>query len=135
MKPDIQPISQAITLELSKDDDLMVAVLYGTSVTGKLRPDSDVDLAVLYDCTLSTERRLALLERLDKRLSLPVDLVDLSAVSGVILKEILCRGKVLIKKNPQAFVRLLERLVYNQEDVMPYYHSVLRERAERFANV
>jgi len=54
---------------------------------------------------------------------------------NIIQRNISRAAKVLIKKNPQAFVRLLERLVYNQEDVMPYYHSVLRERAERFANV
>lgn len=135
MKPDVNQIIQAITRELSKDNDLLVAVLYGTAVTGKLRPDSDIDLAVLYNHPLSSEQRMALFERLDKRLSMPVDLVDLSSISGVILKEILYHGRVLIKKDPQAFVRLLERLVYNQEDLMPYYYSALRARAERFANV
>jgi len=135
MKPDVSQLSQAITRELSKDNDLFVAVLYGSSVTGNLRSDSDIDLAVLYNCTLSPEKRIALLERLNKSLPMPVDLVDLSTASGVILKEILCSGRVLIKKNPQAFIRLLERLVYNQEDVMPYYYSALRERAKRFANV
>lgn len=135
MKPELYQINQSVISELSHEPGLQVAVLYGTAAAGKLRPDSDIDLAVLYDRPLSVENRLTLLEQLDKRLSMPVDLVDLSQVSGVILREILCRGKVLIKKNPQIFVQLIQRLVYNQEDVMPYYRAALRERAERFANV
>ncbi len=133
---DVNQISESITSKLSEDTDLKVAVLYGSLVTGQeARPANDVDVAVLYDRPLTTERRLALLKRLDSCLSRPVDLVDLSVVNGVILKEILCRGRVLIKKDEQAFVQLLQRLVYNQEDVMPYYRAALRERAERFINV
>lgn len=98
-----------------------------------MRSESDVDVAVLYKHPLTAEQRLALVDRLTCTLGRPVDLVDLAEVNGVILQQILCNGKVLLKNSVQSFVRLLQRMVYNQEDMMPYHRRTLRERVERFA--
>lgn len=127
-------IARRLTSELSKDTDLQVAVLYGSASSGRMRPDSDLDVAVLYKHSLTDEQRLALIDRLTSTLGRPVDLVDLSTVNGIILQQILCNGKVLLKNSVPSFVRLLQRMVYNQEDMMPYHRRELRERVEKFAN-
>jgi hypothetical protein len=99
-----------------------------------MRPGSDVDVAVLYKQPLTAEQRLALVDRLTSTLDRPVDLVDLATVNGIILQQILCNGKVVLKNNVQSFVKLLQRMVYNQEDMMPYHRRELRERVKRFAH-
>jgi len=81
-----------------------VAIVYGSVASGTMRDESDVDL------------------------------VDLGAVKGVLLKQILTKGRVVIKRDVGAFADLVKKMVYDQEDYMPYYHRALRERMERFVS-
>lgn len=126
-------IAEILRTELQLPN-VQVAILYGSATTGKLRPSSDIDVAVLFDQPLSAERRMTLAGNLQSRLNRPVDLVDLSGVTGTILQQILCTGKVVIKKNPSAYNRLLQRMIYNQADMMPYARRALLQHAERFAH-
>ena len=111
-----------------------VAILYGSAASGTMRSDSDVDVAVLYDHPLTADERLKLMTRLQDRVGCPIDLVDLATANGVLLQQILCNGKVLAKNDPGSYVRLLQRMVYAQEDFMPYYRRELRKRVEAFAH-
>ncbi|MFW5893865.1 MAG: type VII toxin-antitoxin system MntA family adenylyltransferase antitoxin [Verrucomicrobiota bacterium] len=125
---------QRLQGKFAKDRDLRVAILYGSTVSGRMCPDSDVDVAVLYDHPLTADEKIELMGRLQDRLNQPVDLVDLATANGVILQQILCNGKLLVKNDPQSYVNLLQRMIYAQEDFMPYYRRELRKRVEAFAN-
>ena len=116
---------------LRAERGVRVAVLYGSVATGYMRPDSDVDVAVLLDSPMDAGRKMAIISRLEAALSREVDLVDLSALTGTILKQILCKGRVLIK-TPAAFAALMSRMLYNQQDMMPYVTRTLLERQRRF---
>ncbi len=109
-------------------------MLYGSAVHDALRADSDVDVAVLFANPLTAEAKMDLTARLEHALRRTVDLVDLFAVRGTILKQILCHGRVLIRNSPDALARLIETMVYNQTDMMPYVRRTLGERQERFAH-
>lgn len=119
---------------LSTEKGLELAIIYGSVAAGKMRSDSDLDLAVLFEQPLNVDQKMALAARLELELLRSVDLVDLSAISGTLLKQILCKGRVLIQKDDGKFAELLRKMVYNQADMMPYVHRTLVERQRRFIN-
>jgi hypothetical protein len=97
-----------------------------------MRANSDVDIAVLFDAPLSADQKMALCVRLGDALSKTIDLVDLFSLSGTILKQILCGGRVIVKNHSEDLAQLMQRMIYNQADMMPYVRRTLLERQERF---
>jgi predicted nucleotidyltransferase len=127
-------ILRRVTETLEKKSSVLVAVVYGSAATGTMQIGSDVDVAVLCKGLLETEEKLGLISELTANLGREVDLVDLRVTNGVLLKQILTKGKVVVKKDAAAYAELLKKMIYNQEDYMPYYHRALRERMERFVS-
>lgn len=127
-------IDETIRTVLAEDAGLQVVLLHGSQASGKARSGSDVDIAVLYDHKLKYDERVALSIRLEDALKKPIDLIDLHTLDGMILKKVLTKGKVLIGKGSESLERLLIRMIYNQEDMMPYYNRVLEERRDRFVH-
>jgi len=131
---DIQQIPDRVREILMAMPGLRLALLYGSAATGSMRADSDVDVAVLFDQPLDAERKMMLMDRLEEGLSRPVDLIDLFSLNGTILKQILCKGRVLAKKNSEDLTALVLRMTYNQADMMPYVYRTLNERQARFVH-
>lgn len=119
---------------VADDSGLSIVILFGSASSGCMRAESDVDIAVLYDHALSAHEKESLTDRLSHRLGRIIDLVDLSVVNGVILRQVLCKGRILLKRSAPDYAALLERLVYNREDMMPYYRRTVQQRVERFAH-
>lgn len=132
---DIQPFPEiAVRAKeaLHAEPGLRLVILYGSAATGKMRADSDVDIALLFDRPLDAEQKMMLISRLESVLHREVDLIDLFALSGTILKQILRKGRVLIQKKSGALAELTRRMIYNQADMMPYVSRTLMERQRRF---
>ena len=117
---------------LRQEPDLKLAFLFGSAVTGKMRPDSDVDIACLFPQPLTADRKMNLSEKLAVELGHTIDLVDLYNLSGPILKCILHKGRILFKNSSSDLVYLMQRMIYNQTDFMPYVRRMLLERQRRF---
>ena len=127
-------IAVRIQSVLRNEPGLSLAMLYGSAANEAMRTDSDVDVAVLFASPLTAETKMNLTARLEHALHRTVDLVDLSAISGTILKQVLCHGRVLIRNRPEALAELIETMIYNQTDMMPYVRRALNERQKRFAH-
>lgn len=132
MGNELAELTGRITKELCGDAGLEVVIVHGSQVSGKVRADSDVDIAVLYDAPMNLEQRFSLLARLEKVLGKPVDLVDLFSLHGTILKKVLTKGRVLFGQGSEMHAQLLRRMVFNQEDMMPYYNRAIAERLKGF---
>jgi predicted nucleotidyltransferase len=133
----IQPISEIIAQAkevLRAEPGLRLAILYGSAATGKMRAGSDVDIALLFDRPLDAEQKMKLISHLESQLQRDVDLVDLFNLNGTILKQILCKGQVLIQTKPEVLPELIRRMIYNQADMMPYVTRTLIERQQRFTH-
>jgi len=113
---------------------IKLAIIYGSAAAGKMRPDSDVDVAVLCENALDTDERLSLIEKLSAVCRREVDLVDLAGLDGEILRQILCKGRILVKKDASAYYRLAQRMIYNEADFMPLVRRAQKERIRRFIN-
>jgi predicted nucleotidyltransferase len=128
-----EAICRKVAETLSSIPGIMVAIVYGSAVTGRMRPDSDVDVAVLFDRALDMAARLELWNKLTDALKREVDLVDLYDLGGEILHQIMTKGRVVIKNDAHAYFLLMQRMVYNEEDFMPQVRRVLQKRVRRFA--
>ena len=126
-------ICHKVAETLSPVAGIRVAIVYGSAVTGRMRPDSDVDVAVMFERALDMASRLDLWDKLTDALKREVDLVDLYDLGGEILHQIMTKGRVVIKNDAHVYFRLMQRMVYNEEDFMPQVRKALRARVMRFA--
>ncbi len=117
---------------LHDEPDVILALLHGSAATGRMRADSDVDIAVLCEQPLTVERKTMLAARLERALRVSVDLIDLFSLNGTILKQVLCKGRVLVRRRPEDMAGQVKKMLFNQADMMPYVRRTLRERQQRF---
>ena len=127
-----EDMSDRIANVLEREPGLKLVLMYGSAAADRMRHDSDVDIAVLFDNPLNLEQKMDLISRLERELKRDVDLADLFNLSGTILKQVLCKGRIVIKNDTGALTRLYQRMVYNQADMMPYVTRTLLERQQRF---
>ena len=127
-------IIKVIETALSGYPEIHTIILFGSAIKDRLRADSDIDIAVAAERSLSVEQFRKLAASLNGSLSHPVDLIDLKAVSGPILKEALCTGEVIRKSSVIQFAQLIKKMLYNQSDMMPNSLIMLSRHCERFIN-
>ena len=119
---------------IERYDDIDFATVFGSLSSGNFRDSSDVDIAIAGQNEFSPAQMLAIKKELTVALGREVDLLDLRRHAGVILKEALCKGKVVLKRDPVLYGELIIKMLYNQADMMPYYRRLLRQRREVFLN-
>ncbi|ETW98767.1 MAG: hypothetical protein ETSY1_17445 [Candidatus Entotheonella factor] len=111
---------------------IQLATLFGSAARNQLTDHSDIDIAVASQTALLLDMRIELANRLTQALHREVDLVDLQSVSGTILAQSLCHGRMILKKDAVLYAELIKRLWFNQADMMPYTRRILAERRRRF---
>lgn len=131
MNPQTEIIDQ-VKQTLAPYPGLRLIIVYGSVTTGSFTEASDVDIAVLFDVPLTAEVKISLLGALVTALKREIDLVDLYSLSGVLLKQILTKGRIIYRKDHDAVYRLLKRMIYNQSDFMPCYNRAVKRRVEEF---
>lgn len=109
-----------------------LAILYGSASHGREHPASDVDVAVAADAPLSLPQRVELTLAVQEVVHREVDLVDLRAAHGVLLDEILDRGKILLKRDTRLYAELMIRRMGERADFRPQYDFILATRRKRF---
>jgi predicted nucleotidyltransferase len=120
----------ALARQLAARDDVILAIAFGSIVSGMLRPDSDVDIAVLTDPPLTVERNLALISELAATAGRPIDLVDLKTAGVPVTREVLARGRRLVCRDEGALADVLSRMLIDAADFLPLRQRILRERRE-----
>lgn len=107
---------------------LRLAVLYGSAAQDRLRPDSDVDLAIAFDEPLAYEELAILGGELSLSMGRNAEVVDLLAVGGLFLHEILSGGRLAFNADADLYARLMIAAVDYMQDVQPI---VRREQIRR----
>jgi predicted nucleotidyltransferase len=107
---------------------LGVGILFGSVSRGGTRADSDIDVAVAGARPLDSGEKLALVEEIAVETGRPVDLIDLQASGGLILQQVLTKGKLVYCPDRNLYAELIKRMLFEQADFMPYHRRLLRER-------
>lgn len=131
---DSKALSRLIVGTLKKFPHVQFAILYGSYAKGTDRTDSDLDLAVAGRDRLSLQVRSDLSAALSAATGKEVDLIDLNEVTGVILGEALCEGKILLLKDKDLYAGLIKKYYFDQADFQPYYDRILEARRKRFTD-
>jgi len=129
----MEQIKNIITNELLHEDLIKLCILYGSAASGRLTDRSDIDIAVAGKNKLDPECLAELQVRLSLKLGYETDLVDINSVEGLILKEIMRGGVVLIKKDTQLYADFIKKVMYFDADILPNIKMILRKRVEKFA--
>ena len=129
-----QRMKTAILHVLEQFPEVQLAYVFGSAARSQLTSTSDIDVAVAAETKLPLETRLAIALQLSKALHREVDLVDLQDVAGEILQQSLCQGIKLLQKDAGLSARLIQRLWFDQADMMPYRRRILAERRRRFVH-
>jgi uncharacterized protein len=130
----MEKLKQTLRAVLGHFPDVQLCMVFGSAASAKMSAGSDLDVAVAAAGPLSSEMRLKLIEALSTAANREIDLVDLRAVSGPILRQALSKGTVVQNRDKTLYANLISRMLLDQADVMPYYERTLRERRERFFN-
>jgi predicted nucleotidyltransferase len=120
-------LKQAILSALAKQEDVRLAILFGSLATGQERADSDLDLAVDAGHRLNPAEKTKLIDDLSIATGCPIDLVDLQSVGEPLLGQILRHGKRLIGSDTR-YAELICKHLFDQADFLPYRNRILAER-------
>jgi uncharacterized protein len=127
-------IQAVIRKVLALHPDIKLCIVFGSIAAGKASQGSDLDIAIAAERSLSANEFLELMGEFSSAVDREVDLVDLTAAWGPILKEALSTGLIVQNNDKDLYARLISRMLFNQADMMPYHDRILRERRARFIN-
>ena len=112
---------------LARFPSLVLVLVFGSYAKGSQRADSDLDIAVQARQVLTVAEKMALISALAEQTGRPIDLIDLKAVSGPLLGQIVRHGRRLLGGDG-AYAQLISRHLFEQADFMPLRNRVLAER-------
>lgn len=130
----MEKLQKSLLNTLDRFNDIKVCILFGSTAAGKASTHSDLDIAVAGEKPLSEDMFLKLMEAFSESTNREIDLIDLIAVSGPILNKALTTGRLILNQDKTLYARLMSRMLFDEADMMPYYHRTLRERRRRFLN-
>ncbi len=113
---------------LARETGIRLALIFGSLAKGRARSDSDVDVAVAADRPLDLGTKMRLIEQLAVLTGRPIDLVDLQVADGLILSQVLVEGRLLFCRDYALYARLMQRMIFDQEDAMRYHRRILAVR-------
>ena len=122
-------MTEALSKLFQSQSNISVALLFGSCAVDTQTFNSDVDVAVLADVSLSSERRIRLIEEITLVTGRSVDLIDLSSVGQPLLGQIL-KNAVRLKGTDGDMAKLYVRNVLEVADFLPYVTRTLKERQQ-----
>ena len=112
--------------------DVELLYIFGSRSQNRVTEDSDLDLAILSSKPLTVDELVDRKLKLSTLVKCEVDLVDLAQSHGAILDEIMCKGKLLICRNPKALENLIKRMWYEKEDDQRFSEITIKERLKQW---
>lgn len=104
---------------------------FGSYARNKANSNSDIDICIAAARPLTSEEIIETSTDLSLLLKKEIDLLDLNASQGAILKEAL-QSTIWIRKDSSYFAQVLKRMLFDQADFQPYYQRMLQKKRERF---
>jgi predicted nucleotidyltransferase len=129
MKREVSGLDEVI--HYFNSSGIRTCILYGSAGTGSAGSRSDIDLAIAGEAPLSSETLIRHYLNAVDLLHREVDLVDLRNAKGLILKEILTKGDILINNDPEFLARKAMEMMDYQSDLAPGVNEMLKKRLER----
>lgn len=115
-------------------DNLLLALVYGSAASDGPHPPDDLDLAVCAGRKLELDERLELMADLSQTLGMEVDLLDLWDAWGLIPRQAMTKGRIVLIRDRNLYASLIKRTLLDMADWGPLAERVRKTRVERFLN-
>ncbi len=127
---DKNQVSGQIQNLLLNTQNIEICILFGSAAKNKLNENSDIDIAVaLKDSSFDAMNSIK--ELLENSLKRDIDFIDLKNAHGLILKEIVGNGILLINRNMILFRNIVKRMWYEGEDYLPLVRDAQKAQIKR----
>ena len=131
---DQEEIVRRITLFFKKRPEIAVCLLFGSAATDKtISENSDIDVAICAEDPIVADKLAELQLCLSEELGREVDLLDISRLNGLILRNVISNGIRVINTSPELLAYHIKRMLYYSEDMFPNYRMMQNAKLKRFA--
>jgi predicted nucleotidyltransferase len=121
-----------LQLWLDNNNEIDIAILFGSYAKGTQSPQSDLDLAIqlVSGLNIIASKKLDYIEQIGSILLINIDLIDIPTVGQPLLSQIMKYGK-LLKGNQLQYAELAIKNVNTGQDFLPYIKRMMAERRQR----
>lgn len=121
-----------LQLWLDNNNEIDIAILFGSYAKGTQSPQSDLDLAIqlVSGLNIIASKKLDYIEQIGSILLINIDLIDIRTVGQPLLSQIMKYGK-LLKGNQLQYAELAIKNVNTGQDFLPYIKRMMAERRQR----
>jgi len=130
---DRKALIDAVRSYFAPRDGARVVLVFGSVADGSFTDSSDVDVGVAGKGVLGYDEIATMGADLSEALGRPVDIVDLEAAAGLVVREALVRG-IRVKLDRNLYVRLHTRMLAEREDFWPLKRAMQAARIGRFVH-
>lgn len=115
-------------------NEISSVILFGSYAKGTQNDQSDIDLAVLTKNELSADLKMKLISDLALIFHKTIDIIDLRNTHVPLLQEILTKGIWLQLESNFIKEKLIQRMIYEVEDLQPLREDIQNQKIKRFIN-
>lgn len=120
-----EDISGALTDYFRNKEDILLAFIFGSAVSGRLTEDSDVDIAILFSSMPEFPELLNITDEISGIVNKEVDVAVLNDSSPIIRMQVLKNGKLIKRKDDVIYNNFYVKTVKEYDDL-----KYIRKEAE-----
>jgi predicted nucleotidyltransferase len=113
----IEDIAETLKEYFRDKEEVLLAFIFGSAVSGRLTKNSDVDIAVLFSNAPDFSNVLKIINDVSEAIGREVDLVVLNNSSPVIRMQVLKNGKLIKSKDDTIYNNFFVRAVKEYDDL------------------
>ena len=113
----IKDIAETLKEYFRDKEEVLLAFIFGSAVSGRLTKKSDVDIAVLFSNAPDFSNVLKIINDVSEAIGREVDLVVLNNSSPVIRMQVLKNGKLIKSKDDAIYNNFFVRAVKEYDDL------------------
>jgi len=121
----IEDIASALNEYFRDKEEILLAFIFGSAVSGRLTENSDVDIAILFSIMPEFHEVLNITDEISGIINKEVDIVVLNDSSPVIRMQVLKNGKLIKRKDAVIYNNFYVKTVKEYDDL-----KYIRKEAE-----
>jgi|SRR6056297_602098 len=131
---DKKSIKKQVKATLNNYNQIKLVFIFGSFTDKGFNENSDIDIAIASRKKIKYKLLLEIQNKLTKKIEREVDLLDFKKLNGLILKQILTKGELLINKDSSLYADIIKKMIDFQEDIFCNIKNIYKNRIERFIN-
>jgi predicted nucleotidyltransferase len=129
-----QEVIEKLKDYFKQNQEVSSVILFGSYAKGIQNEHSDIDLAILTKSILSADLKIRIISDLALIFRKKIDIIDLRNTHVPLLQEILTKGIWLQLESNTVKEILIQRMIFEAEDLQPLRENIQNTKIKRFIN-